>query len=52
MGPEEMRVVATLIDEVLRAPNDSSTADRVKRRVHELAAAFPLYRAAAAVPAS
>jgi glycine hydroxymethyltransferase len=50
MGEAEMRTIATLIDEVLRAPSDAGVADRVKRRVRELAAAFPLYRTAAEIP--
>ena len=49
MGESEMRVIATLIDEVLRAPGDTSVTQRVKRRVRELAAGFPLYRVAAEI---
>ena len=49
MGESEMRTIATLIDEVLRAPNDAGVAQRVKGRVRELAGAFPLYRATAGV---
>ena len=49
MGEAEMRTIATLIDEVLRAPNDASVAQRVKGRVRELAGAFPLYRATAGI---
>jgi glycine hydroxymethyltransferase len=51
MGETEMRTIATLIDEVLRAPTDAGVADGAKRRVRELAGAFPLYRAAAGMPA-
>jgi glycine hydroxymethyltransferase len=50
MGEAEMRTVAGFIDEVLRAPDDAGTAERVRHRVRELAGAFPLYRAAAAMP--
>jgi glycine hydroxymethyltransferase len=50
MGEPEMRTIAMLIDEVLRAPNDVGVTERVKRRVRELAAAFPLYRAPAGMP--
>jgi glycine hydroxymethyltransferase len=50
MGETEMRTIATLIDEVLRAPADAGVADRVKPRVRELAAAFPLYRTPAGIP--
>ncbi|MGQ0714008.1 MAG: serine hydroxymethyltransferase [Gemmatimonadaceae bacterium] len=45
MGEGEMRTIATLIDETLRAPDDVPSAERVRRRVRELAGAFPLYRA-------
>jgi glycine/serine hydroxymethyltransferase len=45
-----MRTVGALIDDVLRAPADPGVAERAKRRVRELAGAFPLYRAVAAVP--
>ena len=44
MGEGEMRTIATLIDEVLRAPNDPRVIEGVRRRVRELASAFPLYR--------
>src|SRR5688500_13091305 len=47
MGESEMRTIATLIDDVLRAPGDPSVIERVKRRVRELAGGFPLYRVAA-----
>ena len=51
MGEAQMRTIATLIDQVLRAPTDATVADRVKRSVRELAGAFPLYRATAGIPA-
>jgi glycine hydroxymethyltransferase len=51
MGEGEMHVIARMIDDVLRAPNDGAVTDRVKRRVRELASAFPLYRTAAQIPA-
>ena len=51
MGEAEMRTIATLIDDVLRAPGEASVTDRVKRRVRELAGGFPLYRVAAGMPA-
>ena len=47
MGEGEMRTIATLIDEALRAPNDPTVIERVRRRVRELASAFPLYRTTA-----
>jgi glycine hydroxymethyltransferase len=50
MREAEMRTIAALIDEVLRAPGDTSVAERVRRRVRELAGGFPLYRVAAGVP--
>jgi glycine hydroxymethyltransferase len=51
MGEAEMRTIAVLIDQVLRAPTDAAVADRAKRQVRELAGAFPLYRAIAGIPA-
>ena len=51
MGEADMRTIAGLIDDVLRAPNDANVAQRVKHRVRELAGAFPLYRAVAETPA-
>ena len=50
MGEAEMRTIAELIDEALRAPADAGVAARVKHRVRELASAFPLYRAVAGTP--
>jgi glycine hydroxymethyltransferase len=51
MGEAEMRTIAALIDDILRAPADASVAERVTRRVRELAGAFPLYRTVAGMPA-
>ena len=51
MGEADMRTIAGLIDDVLRAPNDAKVAHRVKHRVRELAGAFPLYRAVVETPA-
>jgi glycine hydroxymethyltransferase len=51
MAEGEMRTIAALIDDILHAPADASVAERVKRRVRELAGAFPLYRTAAGMPA-
>ena len=50
LGEGEMRTIAVLIDEVLRAPNDAANAERVRHRVRELAGAFPLYRTAVGTP--
>jgi glycine hydroxymethyltransferase len=46
MGTEEMREVGRLIADVLQTP-DEATIGRVKQSVHDLAAAYPLYRPAA-----
>jgi glycine hydroxymethyltransferase len=43
MGEPEMRVIARLIDRVLRAPEDDAMLRAVRAEVHELTAAFPLY---------
>ena len=43
MGPDQMRQIARWIDEVLRAPEDARTAERVKQQVRDLCAAFPIY---------
>jgi glycine hydroxymethyltransferase len=51
MGEGEMRTIAALIDEVLREPGDARVTERAKRRVRELAGAFPLYRTTAGVSA-
>ncbi len=48
MGTAEMVRVAALIDEVLRAPEDPAVHDRVRAKVHALAAEFPLYPGAKA----
>ena len=45
MGPAEMRRIAVLIDRALSGIDDDAMA-RVRRDVEELAAEFPLYRAA------
>ena len=46
MGVAEMVRVAGLIDEVLQAPDDVATLERVHDKVRALAAEFPLYPAA------
>ena len=51
MGEGEMRTIATLIDDALRAPDDAAAIERVKRRVRELAGGFPLYRTTAGMTA-
>ncbi|MFN2397477.1 MAG: serine hydroxymethyltransferase [Gemmatimonadaceae bacterium] len=43
MKQNEMRTIATLIDRVLRQPENSNEIQRVREDVRELAAAFPLY---------
>ncbi len=43
MGADEMRRIARWIDEVLRAPEDARTAERVRQQVRDLCAAFPIY---------
>ncbi len=43
MGPDQMRQIARWIDEVLRAPEDAPTAERVRQQVRDLCAAFPIY---------
>jgi glycine hydroxymethyltransferase len=43
MGPAEMERIATLIDRVLRAPDDTSLKSSVRDEVRELTRAFPLY---------
>src|SRR5437764_1337670 len=43
MGEAEMRVIAGLIDRVIKAPQDAAVASTVKREVEALAARFPLY---------
>ena len=48
MGPAEMVRVAALIDEVLRAPDDTATHARVHDKVRALTAEFPLYPGAKA----
>jgi glycine/serine hydroxymethyltransferase len=46
-----MRTIAALIDEVLRGSADAGVTERAKRRVRELAGAFPLYRTTAGMSA-
>ena len=43
MGTGEMETIATLIDRVLRAPEDVGEAEKVKAEVKALAGKFPLY---------
>jgi glycine hydroxymethyltransferase len=43
MGPKEMERIATLIDRVLRAPENASVASAVQNDVRALAKEFPLY---------
>jgi glycine hydroxymethyltransferase len=43
MGVAEMKTIAGWIGEVLDAPEDVSIQARVKEKVRELTAAFPLY---------
>lgn len=43
MGTDEMRIIASLISEVLTKPADEQTIDRVKANVRELCDRFPLY---------
>jgi glycine hydroxymethyltransferase len=49
MGATEMKRIATLIDRVLRAPEDASVIQSVRGEVRDLAAAFPLYPATASL---
>ena len=43
MGEAEMKTIAGLIAEVLAVPEDAALQARVKAKVKELTAAFPLY---------
>ena len=43
MGASEMKTIGGLIAEVLTAPEDAALQARVKAKVRELTAAFPLY---------
>jgi glycine hydroxymethyltransferase len=43
LGPDEMRTIARLIDDVVRAPADESVLARVRGEVGEICARFPLY---------
>jgi glycine hydroxymethyltransferase len=42
MGPDEMDLIAGMIDRVLSAPEDQSVLDGVRQEVRELCARFPL----------
>ncbi|MFN7130933.1 MAG: serine hydroxymethyltransferase [Myxococcales bacterium] len=42
-GPNEMKVVGSLIVDVLERPDDAATAERVKGSIRELCQQFPLY---------
>jgi len=41
MGEEEMRRIATWMDEIIAAPEDEERAARVREEVRELCQAFP-----------
>lgn len=43
MKTDEMRAIAGLMDEVLKAPDDEAVSAKVKAAVHELTGRFPLY---------
>lgn len=43
MGPEEMKVIAAIIDDVLSAPEDEAVLEDARRRVGDLCAQYPLY---------
>ncbi len=43
MGPDEMVRIVDLIDRVIEAPDDESTAADVKSEARELCGQFPLY---------
>jgi glycine hydroxymethyltransferase len=43
MGEAEMKTIGSLIAEVLAAPEDAAVQARVKAKVRDLTAAFPLY---------
>jgi glycine hydroxymethyltransferase len=43
MGEAEMKTIAALIAEVLAEPEDAAVQARVRGKVKELTAAFPLY---------
>lgn len=44
MKEPEMEMVVTLIDEVLRHADEPNIINRVRQKVHDLTAAFPLYQ--------
>lgn len=43
MRESEMRIIASLMDRVLAAPEDPAVAKRVRAEVHDLTGGFPLY---------
>ncbi len=43
MGPDEMRVVASMISKVLTNPNDERIITQTRAQVVELCDRFPLY---------
>ncbi len=51
MGEDEMRRIGGWIADVLDAPGDEAQVGRVRGRVHELSAAFPIYTEYPRVPA-
>ncbi len=44
MGVEEMKVIGSIIADVLKHPDDSDVKKKAKARVEELVRAFPLYQ--------
>jgi glycine/serine hydroxymethyltransferase len=50
MRAAEMRRIASMIDRVIRAPEDESVLRAVKAEVRELANDFPLYPTPAIAP--
>ncbi len=44
MGPEEMKIMGSIITDVLKNPEDESVKKRARMKVKELVEAFPLYR--------
>jgi glycine/serine hydroxymethyltransferase len=42
MGEEEVKVIAGWIDQILSAPDDPSTQERVRQMVKDLCRRFPL----------
>ena len=43
MGPEEMRAIAGIIDDVLSAPEDERVLNSARERVRALCEQYPLY---------